>query len=190
MLLLLSLLTLFSIRMPGSLIPGPVRREHRSEHKQSECRVVPGDPASHALPVVSDESKWKGYHFHQQRTRPCFSPSVITAVHWQQHTTVISLKVYVRAGFCTDTRNNIPQLKVTALCLTCSRQLGGWGKLNLTGANERHLTFPRVMHSEVSQVEKLHFIIYNKRKNTQPQKQHVIIFCRAEIKFRLIRTVI
>lgn len=40
----------------------------------------------------------------------------------------------------------------------------GGKKTNLTGAKERHLTFPRVMHSETSQVEKLYFIIYNKKK--------------------------
>lgn len=37
-------------------------------------------------------------------------------------------------------------------------------KTNLTETKERHLTFPRVMHSETSQVEKLFFIIYNLKK--------------------------
>lgn len=37
-------------------------------------------------------------------------------------------------------------------------------KTNLTGAKGRQLTFPRVMHSETSQVEKLYFIILNKKE--------------------------
>lgn len=57
-----------------------------------------------------------------------FFPSVITVVHWQHYTAVISLKVYVRAGSCTDTRNIISEFKVTALCLTCSTQLWGENK--------------------------------------------------------------
>lgn len=91
-------------------------------------------------------------------------------VHGQHYTAVISLKVYVRAGIRTDTRNIISEFKVTALCLTCSRQLREKKKkTNLTGAKERHLTFPRVMHSETSQVEKLYFIIYKNQENEEKQ---------------------
>lgn len=90
--------------------------------------VYPGDAASRALPAVNDGSNGKVIIFiSQERTRPYFFPGVITVVHWQHYTAVISLKVYVRAGSCTDTRNIISEFKITALRLTCSTQLWGGG---------------------------------------------------------------
>ena len=148
MLLLLLLLTVFSLSMPASLIPASAGPENRSVHKQSGKLLYTLETQHRMLCLLwmMNQNGKVIIFISWGRTRPYFPPSVITVVHWQHYTAVISLKVYVRAGFCTDTRNIISEFKVTALCLTCSRQLRGEKKTNLTGAKERHLTFPRVMH--------------------------------------------
>lgn len=131
MLLLLLLLTVFSLSMPASLIPASAGPENRSVHKQSGKLLYTLETQHRMLCLLwmMNQNGKVIIFISWGRTRPYFPPSVITVVHWQHYTAVISLKVYVRAGFCTDTRNIISEFKVTALCLTCSRQLRGEKKL-------------------------------------------------------------